>query len=162
KGTVILTGNGNGWPAATGVDVRTIRSTDQGATWGPVEIQGVAANPSTGNLSHPWGEMDGDRADLFWSDESTVPTTYGHRFSTDGGATGTEGPGSSALVTTLAQADGVKILYTKDLVWVIGQMSSGNPIMAAMPIFEPDMAQSLVVDAFNRTENPLSDGGAWT
>lgn len=156
NGVVMIVGNTN-WGGSV-ADAGLLRSTDNGATWGSTQ---TIASHTMGNgreLDHPWGSIDSDRAAIVWAQAGT-PITYYVITSLDAGASW-----SSTIVpmTTNANSDAPRLVITDDLLIMGGVDNAGNVLWAEMPFWAPDPAVSSVIDAFNRTENPCSDGGKWT
>lgn len=139
-------------------DVATVRSTDNGDTWGAVVTQ---ATHSAGALDHPWLNLDDQYGVMLWVDHGTSPDTYGAKISSDAGATWTTMP--NAPLTTTGSSDAPRLVTSDDLMWAFGYDNvAGQNIRRCIPLFSPDPAQAAVQDDFNRAnEDPLSGGGNW-
>ena len=158
NGVVMLITNTN-W-GGSAADVATVRSTDNGATWGAVVTQ---ATHTTNALDHPWLNLDAERGVMIWTDFATSPISYGSKASTDGGATWTS---NGAPLTTTGSSDAPKIVTTNDCALIFGcDNVGGGAIYSILPFFAPDPAATAttVLDNFNRAnEDPLSGGGTWS
>lgn len=157
RGVVILITNSN-W-GGSAADVATVRSTDNGATWGSLTTQ---ATHTTDSLDHPWCSLRGKKAVIVWVDFATTPRSYGCLVSNDAGATWTTLP---APLTPQVNSDAPRMVVTKDLFVLFGAGNVSGQRYTVLPAFAPDPASTAVafVDQFNRAdENPLSDGGKWS
>jgi hypothetical protein len=159
----LATDNGVWWIAANkpwnsgspNSDTYTLTSTDNGVTWGTPTLR-IAHD--TNNTSHP----DVVVVDQFVGIITNM-VSGGHKFvySTDGGATFSSATNPLSDAST---SDAPRLLATPNYVIAVGydqvngrSMWAFNPFFAVLP--QSQVAQS---DDFNRTENPLSQSGAWT
>lgn len=143
-------------------DVYTLKSTDNGVTWGAPTMQ-ISHGAVASSLDHPDIAIQADFVGIICRGTSTGGTGHSFISSTDGGSTW------SSVSNPLADStvsDAPRLIVTNSYLIATGYDSVNTRTMwavnpqwfAVLPT-----SQTSVLDNFNRvSENPLSNGGKWT